>query len=256
MTRPNTVRITRMGVRATVDVDGVQIPGVAEARATVTRRGVPTAELTLRAQRVEVVDDLAPSGQDGAPTGARSEVDVMRAQLADALAERDAHRQHAEQIAALLDATSERAQHAEATLVRVRAHFVSAHDDYLAERRRVDRAERRVQAVHTLLDDGADRCHDTVRIADVLDALTGRPDKAGDVDQAEPAVAVPCPHCPDGGHRDPTSRPWGVYVAPERDSDGQPVYLRVQPSNGAHVALSDAAWLWRLIRHAPSPAAQ
>jgi hypothetical protein len=62
-----------------------------------------------------------------------------------------------------------------------------------------------------------------------------------------------CPHCPDG-HREPTSRPWGVYVAPEVDSDGQPVRLHVQPSNGAHVAHSDAEWLWHLIRDARPPA--
>lgn len=58
-----------------------------------------------------------------------------------------------------------------------------------------------------------------------------------------------CPHC-DPEHRAPTSRPWNVHVGPERDSDGQPVRLYVQPSNGAHVAESDAAWLWQLIRDA------
>jgi len=56
-----------------------------------------------------------------------------------------------------------------------------------------------------------------------------------------------CAHCPDG-HAAPTSRPWGVYVADERDGDGQPTYLRVGPSDGAHVAQSDADWLWQLIR--------
>ncbi len=39
-------------------------------------------------------------------------------------------------------------------------------------------------------------------------------------------------------------------VAPDRDGDGQPTHLRVAPSNGAHVAESDAAWLWQLIRDA------
>lgn len=56
-----------------------------------------------------------------------------------------------------------------------------------------------------------------------------------------------CPHC-DPEHRDPASRPWNVHVGPERDADGQPVRLYVQPTNGAHVAESDAAWLWQLIR--------
>lgn len=68
-------------------------------------------------------------------------------------------------------------------------------------------------------------------------------------DPSEPDPAAPCPHCPDG-HADPTSRPWGVHVAPQRDGDGQPTHLVVSPSNGAHVADSDAAWLWHLIRNA------
>jgi hypothetical protein len=55
-----------------------------------------------------------------------------------------------------------------------------------------------------------------------------------------------CPHC-DPRHRDPRTRPWGVDVGPERDSDGQPTTLHVMPSNGAHVAESDAEWLWKLI---------
>lgn len=56
-----------------------------------------------------------------------------------------------------------------------------------------------------------------------------------------------CPHCPDG-HAAPDSRPWGVYVSPQRDGDGQPTHLIVQPSAGQHVAESDADWLWTLIR--------
>lgn len=60
-----------------------------------------------------------------------------------------------------------------------------------------------------------------------------------------------CPHC-DPEHRDPASRPWNVRVGPERDSDGQPVYLYALPADGAHVAESDAAWLWQLIRDAQS----
>lgn len=59
----------------------------------------------------------------------------------------------------------------------------------------------------------------------------------------------PCPHCPDG-HGDPYARPWGVFVASDRDSDGQPTHLYVAPSNGAHVAESDATWLWQLIQDA------
>lgn len=58
-----------------------------------------------------------------------------------------------------------------------------------------------------------------------------------------------CPHC-DPTHAEPTSRPWGVYMSFERDGDGQPTHLRVSPSNGAHVAESDAVWLRQVIRNA------
>jgi hypothetical protein len=51
-----------------------------------------------------------------------------------------------------------------------------------------------------------------------------------------------CPHCPDG-HRDPESRHWGAWIAPDLDSDGQPTHLRVEITNGAHVAESDAEWV-------------
>jgi len=59
----------------------------------------------------------------------------------------------------------------------------------------------------------------------------------------------PCPHC-DPTHDDPTTRPWGVHVDLWRDGDGKPTSLRVGPSDGSHVAESDAEWLWRLIRDA------
>lgn len=51
-----------------------------------------------------------------------------------------------------------------------------------------------------------------------------------------------CEHCPDG-HENPESRPWGVFVASERDSDGQPTHLYVAPTAGQHVAESDAEWV-------------
>lgn len=66
----------------------------------------------------------------------------------------------------------------------------------------------------------------------------------GTPDDAERA---PCPHCIDG-HQDPRTVPWGVWVAPDRDSDGQPMFLRVERTQGSHVAQSDADWLWNLIR--------
>lgn len=71
-------------------------------------------------------------------------------------------------------------------------------------------------------------------------------DRAADEEDA-------CPHC-SPTHARPESRPWGVFVASERDGDGQPTHLAVMPSNGAHVAQSDADWLWQLIRdYRPTP---
>lgn len=64
-----------------------------------------------------------------------------------------------------------------------------------------------------------------------------------------------CPHCPDG-HDSPLCKPWGVYVAPTRDGDGQPTTLHVAPSNGAHVAESDAEWLRTLINGDQTSAAE
>lgn len=57
-----------------------------------------------------------------------------------------------------------------------------------------------------------------------------------------------CPHCPDG-HTPPTggSQPWGVYVGPERDGDGQPTTIHVMRSGGAHVAESDAEWVHQVL---------
>lgn len=60
-----------------------------------------------------------------------------------------------------------------------------------------------------------------------------------------------CTHCPDG-HDDPLRRRWAVYLDPTPDGDGQPVTLHVCPSNGAHVAESDAVWLRKLINDSPS----
>lgn len=56
-----------------------------------------------------------------------------------------------------------------------------------------------------------------------------------------------CPHC-HPRHGSPARCSWNVRVGDERDSDGQPVRLWVQPSNGAHVAQADADWLWQLMR--------
>ena len=50
------------------------------------------------------------------------------------------------------------------------------------------------------------------------------------------------------GHDDPRRKPWSVWVGPERDGDDRPITLHVAPSNGSHVAESDAEWLRELIR--------
>lgn len=60
-----------------------------------------------------------------------------------------------------------------------------------------------------------------------------------------------CEHCPDG-HADPESRPWGVFVASERDGDGQPTHLYVAPTAGQHVAESDAEWVRARLNEAAS----
>lgn len=58
--------------------------------------------------------------------------------------------------------------------------------------------------------------------------------------------AKKCPHC-DPVHESPARCAWGVRVAPDRDGDGQPTHLIVQPTDGAHVAEEDAQWLWHLM---------
>lgn len=63
-------------------------------------------------------------------------------------------------------------------------------------------------------------------------------------DDPEPAPVGDCPHCPDGHTpADRGSQTWGVYVAANRDGDGQPTHLIVARSGGAHVAESDAEWV-------------
>lgn len=58
-----------------------------------------------------------------------------------------------------------------------------------------------------------------------------------------------CPHC-DPDHQPPWSQGWGVYVAPARDGDGQPVLLHVARPNGAHVAERDATWVRDVLQAA------
>ncbi|MFD4596778.1 hypothetical protein ACFWPQ_01970 [Streptomyces sp. NPDC058464] len=57
---------------------------------------------------------------------------------------------------------------------------------------------------------------------------------------------LPCMFCIDG-HGAPTRCAWGVRVGDERDLDGQPTQLIVQPTAGQHVSTEDAAWLHGLI---------
>ncbi|MFZ3592276.1 hypothetical protein [Streptomyces sp. BH104] len=59
-----------------------------------------------------------------------------------------------------------------------------------------------------------------------------------------PYLASPgCPHCPDGHMPPEHGQPWGAYVSPDRDGDGQPTQIIVARTAGAHVAESDAAWI-------------
>lgn len=59
----------------------------------------------------------------------------------------------------------------------------------------------------------------------------------------------PCPRCPDG-HDDPTRKPWSAWVTTVTRSDGTPSTLTVAPSDGSHVAESDAEWLREVLRNA------
>lgn len=61
-----------------------------------------------------------------------------------------------------------------------------------------------------------------------------------------------CPHC-SPSHEGPERCSWSVRIGPDRDGDGQPVSLIVQPTDGAHVAPADVRWLWELIRLQAEP---
>ena len=67
-----------------------------------------------------------------------------------------------------------------------------------------------------------------------------------DFEETEVENDLPCLHCIDG-HGAPARCTWGVRVGPQRDSDGRPMYLLVQPTDGQHVAPEDAAWLRTLL---------
>jgi hypothetical protein len=66
--------------------------------------------------------------------------------------------------------------------------------------------------------------------------------------EPESAPTSNCEHCPDGHTpANAGSQPWGVYVGPETDGDGQPTTIHVARSAGAHVAQSDAEWIRKQI---------
>jgi hypothetical protein len=58
-----------------------------------------------------------------------------------------------------------------------------------------------------------------------------------------------CPHC-EPQHSNPWTKPWAAYVSDARDGDGQPTTLHVLPTDGSHIAESDAEWLRQVIRDA------
>ena len=74
-----------------------------------------------------------------------------------------------------------------------------------------------------------------------------------------PAPDGDCEHCPDGHTpADRGSQPWGAWVGPERDGDGQPTTIHVARSGGAHVAEADAEWIRQRLNpterpHEPQP---
>lgn len=70
-----------------------------------------------------------------------------------------------------------------------------------------------------------------------------------DFESTEIEADLPCLHCLDG-HGAPSRCAWGVRVGDQRDGDGQPTNLIVQPTAGQHVAPEDAEWLFQLIRSA------
>ncbi|GAA2192792.1 hypothetical protein [Streptomyces bangladeshensis] len=60
-----------------------------------------------------------------------------------------------------------------------------------------------------------------------------------------------CPHCPDGHTPPDHGQPWGAFIGPERDGDGQPTQIIVARVAGAHVAESDAAWIQARLNSQP-----
>lgn len=64
-------------------------------------------------------------------------------------------------------------------------------------------------------------------------------------------MSNPCPHCPDG-HTPPWrgSQPWGAFLGGHHDEDGQPTTIIVQRSGAAHVAESDAEWIYQVLNTA------
>jgi len=73
-------------------------------------------------------------------------------------------------------------------------------------------------------------------------------------DDPEPAPAGHCPHCPDGHTpADRGTQPWGAWVGPELDGDGQPMTIHVARVAGAHVAESDAEWIRTRLNPAEEP---
>ncbi|MFD5678575.1 hypothetical protein [Streptomyces sp. NPDC127040] len=70
-----------------------------------------------------------------------------------------------------------------------------------------------------------------------------------DFESTEIEADLPCLHCVDG-HPGPDRCFWGVRVGADRDGDGRPTHLLVQPANGTHVAPEDARWLQGLIEQA------
>ena len=66
-------------------------------------------------------------------------------------------------------------------------------------------------------------------------------------------LRAPCDRCPDG-HTDPRTKPWGVRLDDRPEAmrgDGAYSVIRVERSDGGHVADADATWLSWLIHMTP-----
>jgi hypothetical protein len=107
-----------------------------------------------------------------------------------------------------------------------------------------------------LLDD-RDMPVTAIRLEVIADAIErARPDEAPELPsdpQVEHVGTEPlpdCEYCTEHGydHRRVGSKPFGVFMASDRDSDGQPTHLSVSYAAGEHVGEGEAEYVRRALR--------